>query len=294
MGKRKEPQKKKQRRVFLHIFSLFSCLSLTPLKMTSRPVRVVVLGEPGCGRTSLIMKFEDPSFVVARQPRSFWVGREQNVVTQKTLERDDVRYEVTVVEVPGSRSRMPNQSDLALHLATADVALYCVFRGDTRYSPREFVEDAQWLTGPNEYTRSRMFELMGCRRETAIPLIICQTASDLGDHKPRRRKKANPKKGTHTNPDTVEYHTAQAGIEFVKCSAVTGDGVEEVFNTCLEVHLKARKLTGDSVDNQDAESDVERRNKGVRDLLFYVPWPLLTLLMYFRVWLFWYSFSSSL
>ena len=176
-------------------------------------VRVVLVGDLACGKTSLAVRQSQDLFIDYHCPTDYVEDFSTEVVTRKG------RRSITILDTS------PDHSVRSLAYKCCDVVVVCFDLTDS--STLESVEN-KWLPELEENCHGVPFILVGCKRDEMCDgpegcMCAGGACCDLSEK------------------ELIAFISRTGASAYIDCSALTGENIDAVFGLAAETTLSKRK-----------------------------------------------------
>ncbi|MFX0038382.1 MAG: Rab family GTPase [Promethearchaeota archaeon] len=167
--------------------------------------KIIIVGDPNVGKTSLILRYTDNAF------RRNYVPTLGVMVSDKIFKIEDTVVQLTIWDIGGQQKFQTMRQQFY----RGSDAVFLVF-DLTR--PESFNTIPKWFSDVIEQLKDRSEDLMG---------FIIGNKKDLTEH-------------IRVNSDMINQMADQLGLGFIETSALLGENVDYAFSTIANLLLKSR------------------------------------------------------
>ena len=198
--------------------------------------RIVLVGDAGCGKTALVAKLSQDLFLDYYSPTEFVEDFSAEIHSS-----NGTSCKLTVLDTSGSQE----ESNIrALAYKGCDAVIVCFDLTDE--STLESVE-AKWIPEVNKYCPGVPVYLAGCKRD----LMCCSIRGCV----------CGGNCCTLSEGELMEIIGRIGAVAYVECSALTSEGVEDVFQIAVDAATTKRKKGAKKI-----ISSLKRKSKLLRRL----------------------------
>ena len=200
--------------------------------------RIVLVGDVGCGKTALVAKLSQDLFLDFYSPTEFVEDFSAEIHSSK-----GTSCKLTVLDTSGCHE----ESNIrALAYKGCDAVIVCFDL--TNEATLKNVE-AKWLPELKEHCPSVPVYLAGCKRD----LTVCDSIGGCV---------CGGNCCTPSESELMEIIDRTGAVAYVECSALTSEGVEDVFQIAVDAATSKRKKKG----AKKIISSLKRKSKLLRRL----------------------------